>query len=104
MEVNVLSNHVACYLLISGVILMAILPSLYKLALLCFLHLCKHGMVMHNLLSPAMPWLLNWLCAAYPRDGKGGILMPNQTSLLRRTRLEWLSNHLNCLHQTIAQK
>ena len=30
--------------------------------------------------------------------------MPNQTFLLRRTHLEWLSCPLNCLHQTLAQR
>ena len=35
---------------------------------------------------------------------ENGFLMPNKTSFLRRTGLEWLSSYLNCLHQTIAQR
>ena len=42
---------VACNLLISGVVLRAMLPCLYKLALCCFPHLCKQGMVMTHLSS-----------------------------------------------------
>ena len=43
------------------------------------------------------------MCCLSPR-WKRSMQIPNLTSLLRRTHLEWLSSHLNCLHLRIAQR
>ena len=51
-----------------------------------------------------LPWLYKLAMCCLSQDWKEEFLMPNQTSLLIRTCLEWLSSHLNCLHQPIAQR
>ena len=53
-EVNVWNICIACNLLSSGFVWMAILPCLYKLALCCFPCLCKQGMVMPK--RPCPEW------------------------------------------------
>lgn len=77
MEVNVWSNHVAGNLLFSGVVLTADLPSLYNLALCCFPHLCKQGMLLPNLPCPERKTLLKCL------SGTGMSLHQTRTPRLR---------------------
>ena len=107
-EVNEWSNHVACYLLISGVVLMAMLPCLYKLALCCFPCLCKHSTVKTNLPSPEKRICLKCFSgnANSMHQGEEGIfwfLCPNYRRILdvQKARVDFLSEvqmELLCAH------